>query len=63
MRLYAIGDLHISYKFNEEALRELEPHLEDALIVCGDVGEKLEQLRTCFEIGTFQASILGARKP
>ena len=52
MRLFAIADLHISYKFNEDALRELRPHPEDGIIVCGDIGEKLEHLRTCFDICT-----------
>ena len=52
MRLFAIADLHISYKFNEDELRELRPHPEDGLIVCGDIGEKLEHLRTCFDICT-----------
>jgi len=52
MRLYAIADLHLSYKHNREALDELKPHLEDGLIVCGDVGERLEHLSDAFRITT-----------
>ncbi|EXJ95296.1 hypothetical protein A1O1_00416 [Capronia coronata CBS 617.96] len=52
MRLYAISDLHISYKHNREALDELAPHPEDSLIICGDVGERLEHLQEAFEIAT-----------
>ena len=52
MRLFAIADLHISYKFNEEALLQLQPHPDDGLIICGDVGEKFEHLRTAFEVTT-----------
>lgn len=52
MRLYAISDLHISYKHNREALDDLTPHLEDSLIICGDVGERLEHLQEVFEITT-----------
>lgn len=52
MRLYAISDLHISHKHNREALEELKPHPEDSLIICGDVGERLEHLQEAFEITT-----------
>ena len=52
MRLFAIADLHISYKFNEEALHQLEDHPDDGLIICGDVGEKFEHLRKVFEFTT-----------
>ncbi len=52
MRLYAIADLHLSYKHNREALDELQPHDEDSLIICGDVGERLEHLQEAFEITT-----------
>lgn len=47
-RLYAISDLHLSYKGNREALENLEPKPEDGLIICGDVGETVEHLRKCF---------------
>jgi predicted phosphodiesterase len=54
MRLFALGDIHISYKFNEEALHQLSPtdYLNDALILCGDIGEKLSHLRTAFSLTT-----------
>jgi len=52
MRLYAIADIHLSYKFNRDALDELTPHPEDSLILCGDVGEKLDHLREAFRITT-----------
>lgn len=54
MKLYAIGDIHLSYKFNLEALQDLLPHPEDGLILCGDVGETAEHLRTAFRIATIQ---------
>ncbi|RMZ83076.1 hypothetical protein DV738_g1416, partial [Chaetothyriales sp. CBS 135597] len=50
MRLLAIADLHISHKSNKEALYQLREHPDDGLIICGDVGEKLEHLRTVFEL-------------
>ncbi|KIW16268.1 hypothetical protein PV08_06319 [Exophiala spinifera] len=52
MRLYAISDIHLSFKLNREALDELEPHDDDSLIICGDVGERLEHLQEAFEITT-----------
>ncbi|KIW24517.1 uncharacterized protein PV07_10228 [Cladophialophora immunda] len=52
MKLYAISDLHLSYKHNREALYELRPHLEDSLIICGDVGEKIEHLHEAFKLTT-----------
>jgi predicted phosphodiesterase len=51
-KLYAIADLHLSYKQNREALQDLKPHSEDTLIICGDVGEKIEHLIECFELCT-----------
>lgn len=52
MRLYAIADLHISYKQNLEALHEITAHPEDSLILCGDVGERLEHLVEAFKVTT-----------
>ncbi|OAL32899.1 hypothetical protein AYO20_07690 [Fonsecaea nubica] len=52
MKLYAISDLHLSYKHNREALYDLRPHLDDSLIICGDVGEKIEHLHEAFKITT-----------
>lgn len=52
MKLYAIGDLHLSYKFNQEQFQKLDPFPEDGLIICGDVGENLDHLRLCFDLAT-----------
>lgn len=51
-KLYAIADLHVSYKFNNEAIHLLKPHPEDALIIAGDIGERLEHLHTTFALTT-----------
>ncbi|KAI1658145.1 Metallo-dependent phosphatase [Daldinia decipiens] len=51
MKLYAIGDLHLSYEFNRKALEELKPHPDDGLILCGDVGETAEHLELAFSAG------------
>lgn len=48
-RLWAIADLHLSYKINREELDLLQAHPDDGLILCGDVGESEEQLRAGFE--------------
>jgi predicted phosphodiesterase len=47
-RLWAISDLHLSFKANREELEKLEPKPNDGLILCGDVGETAEHLRQCF---------------
>ncbi|OAP65273.1 hypothetical protein AYL99_01245 [Fonsecaea erecta] len=52
MKLYAISDLHLSYRHNREALCDLKPHLDDSLIICGDVGEKIEHLHEAFKLTT-----------
>lgn len=52
MKLYAIGDLHLAHARNAEALRELRPHPEDGLILCGDVGETSKHLDTAFAAAT-----------
>jgi len=51
-RLLAIGDLHLSYKQNREALEQLRPRPNDGLILCGDIGETVEHLRLAFEAAT-----------
>lgn len=51
-KLYAIADLHLSYKQNREALADLRPHASDSLIICGDVGEKIEHLQEAFGVTT-----------
>ena len=47
-RLWAIGDIHLSFKANREALEKLLPHPNDDLILCGDVGESAEHCRIAF---------------
>jgi predicted phosphodiesterase len=47
-RLWAIGDIHLSYKGNREALEKLLPHPDDDLILCGDVGESAEHCHLAF---------------
>jgi predicted phosphodiesterase len=47
-RLYAIADLHLSYKSNRTAWDELRPHPLDSLILCGDIGETMEHLELAF---------------
>jgi predicted phosphodiesterase len=46
--LYAISDLHLSYKHNREALERLKPHPNCSLILAGDVGESPEHLHFAF---------------
>lgn len=41
-RLLAIGDLHLSHKFNREAFQALEPHEEDGLIICMCISSLLD---------------------
>ncbi|KAI0885737.1 uncharacterized protein GGS22DRAFT_179463 [Annulohypoxylon maeteangense] len=50
MKLYAIGDLHLSYEYNRKALDDLTPHLDDGLILCGDVGESADHLNLAFRV-------------
>ncbi|KAH7110326.1 metallophosphoesterase-like protein [Dendryphion nanum] len=47
-QLWAIADLHLSYKTNREELDKLQPRPNDGLIICGDVGESADHLRTAF---------------
>ncbi|KAF2432422.1 Metallo-dependent phosphatase [Tothia fuscella] len=51
-RLYAIGDIHLSYKGNEKAWDDLRPHPFDGLILAGDVGETIEHLELAFQKAT-----------
>lgn len=48
MKLYAIGDLHLAFKPNRDALDQLQPHPGDGLILCGDIGECADQLELAF---------------
>ncbi|PYQ57575.1 MAG: metallophosphoesterase [Acidobacteria bacterium] len=45
MKLYALADLHLRYEVTRRALRDLNPHPYDWLILAGDVGETEEHLR------------------
>jgi predicted phosphodiesterase len=51
-RLWAIGDIHLSFKGNRDALEELQPRPNDGLILCGDVGESADHCRQAFEKAT-----------
>ena len=44
MKLYAVGDLHLGYRVNREALTTWRARPEDWLILAGDVGETLKHL-------------------
>jgi 3',5'-cyclic AMP phosphodiesterase CpdA len=52
MKLYAISDLHVGYKINRHALKALPPHLEDWLILAGDIGETQEHLHYALDLLT-----------
>ncbi|KAJ6145201.1 transposase [Penicillium chermesinum] len=48
-KLYAIADLHLSYKYNLEALEALHHvHQDDGLILAGDIGESATHLHSAF---------------
>jgi predicted phosphodiesterase len=51
-RLWAIADLHLSYKTNREELEKLQPRPNDGLILAGDIGETAEHLRLAFTKAT-----------
>jgi len=44
MKLYALGDLHLGYRANREALQSWSARPKDWLILAGDVGETLAHL-------------------
>jgi predicted phosphodiesterase len=47
-KLYALGDIHLSFKPNRVAWEELRPHPTDGLILVGDVGETKEHCEMAF---------------
>lgn len=51
-RLWAISDIHLSYKTNREELEKLQPRPNDGLILCGDIGETSEHLHEAFKKAT-----------
>lgn len=44
VKLFAISDLHVGFADNRRALADMSPHLEDWLILGGDIGETEEDL-------------------
>ncbi len=50
MKLFALSDLHLNHRVNRKALERLEPHLDDWLLVPGDVAEKLEHVEWAWEM-------------
>lgn len=51
-RLWAISDIHLSFKANRDALEKLHPRPNEGLILCGDVGESVEHCRVAFAKAT-----------
>ena len=49
MRLWALSDLHVGHRRALAAIESLRPRPDDWLILCGDVGDTLEQVETAFE--------------
>jgi len=47
-KLYAIGDIHLSFKPNRIAWEDLRPHPTDGLILVGDVGETKDHCDIAF---------------
>ena len=45
MKLYAIGDLHVDFAVNREALKAMAPHPDDWLILAGDLGHTEDHLK------------------
>lgn len=50
MKLWAISDLHVGYKKNLLAVGELTERPEDWLVLCGDVGDTLEQVELALRL-------------
>ena len=50
MKLWAISDLHVGYRANLFAIGELEPRPRDWLVLCGDVGDTLEQVELALRL-------------
>ncbi|KAF2724265.1 Metallo-dependent phosphatase [Polychaeton citri CBS 116435] len=50
MNLYAIADLHLSYKSNREDWAKLQARPDDGLIIAGDIGESVQVMREAFHI-------------
>jgi predicted phosphodiesterase len=50
LKLHAISDLHVALKENLIALTELPEHLDDWLILCGDIADTPDQLDIALQI-------------
>ncbi len=49
MKLLAISDLHLKYEKNQEFLKGITDHKDDWLILAGDLGEGVAELKFAFE--------------
>jgi predicted phosphodiesterase len=47
MSLWAIADIHISYKSNREAIQSLKPRPDDGLILAGDSMSHSSHISIC----------------
>lgn len=47
MSLWAIADIHISYKSNREAIQNLKPRPDDGLILAGDSVSQSSPIDPC----------------
>ncbi len=50
MKLFALSDLHVGYRENLLAIAELTARPDDWLILCGDVGDTLEQVELALRL-------------
>ncbi|CEJ82388.1 hypothetical protein VHEMI02454 [[Torrubiella] hemipterigena] len=51
-KLHAISDIHVGFSENKIAWSNLRPRRNDGLILCGDVGDTIDQLRHAFSRAT-----------
>tara|TARA_R110002060_G_scaffold4246_5_gene6733 strand:+ start:785 stop:1717 length:933 start_codon:yes stop_codon:yes gene_type:complete len=51
-KLYSISDIHLDFPGNRAAWSQLTPHPGDGLILCGDVGDSTEHLRSALSRAT-----------
>lgn len=47
MKLLAIRDLHVAHCANRDALKAIQPHCEDWLLLGGDIGEPSSTSASC----------------
>jgi predicted phosphodiesterase len=48
MKLWALSDLHVNHAENRRAIERIAPHGDDWLVLAGDIGETLDDLRFVF---------------